>query len=260
MTALPEDPAGPDGVPAEGLCPFLRSRDGAWASSHASRELRCWAVSPGAQLAVAKQRALCLRSAHAGCATFVAASAQEPGMPAQHPDAAGIWPPTRTLPVTLEPVRGHGSLSVATPRSGGQAVLIGLMVIAFLALVVARMSAPDGSSRSPGAAASTSAAPAAVASGSGLVAGSPSAGPVPTAGAESAVPASPTPPPSARPSASPRTTPAPAASASVTYTVQPKDTLSGIAARYHTTVAALAAANGITNTRIIRVGQVLVIP
>jgi LysM repeat protein len=52
----------------------------------------------------------------------------------------------------------------------------------------------------------------------------------------------------------------PAASGSLTYRVQSKDTLSSIAARFHTTVAALAAANGITNTRIIHVGQMLVIP
>ena len=38
------------------------------------------------------------------------------------------------------------------------------------------------------------------------------------------------------------------------------DTLSGIAARFGTTVAALKRANGITDPRLIRVGQVLVIP
>jgi LysM repeat protein len=41
-----------------------------------------------------------------------------------------------------------------------------------------------------------------------------------------------------------------------TYTVQPGDTLSGIAARYGTTVQALAQANGLTSTTI-RAGQVL---
>jgi LysM repeat protein len=42
-----------------------------------------------------------------------------------------------------------------------------------------------------------------------------------------------------------------------TYTVVAGDTLSGIAARYGTTVANLAAINGISNPNLIRVGQVL---
>lgn len=42
-----------------------------------------------------------------------------------------------------------------------------------------------------------------------------------------------------------------------TYTVVAGDTLSGIAARFGTTVAALVAANGIANPNLIRVGQVL---
>lgn len=46
-------------------------------------------------------------------------------------------------------------------------------------------------------------------------------------------------------------------SAGGTYTVQAGDTLSGIAARYGTTVQTLASLNGITNPNVIRVGQVL---
>lgn len=45
-----------------------------------------------------------------------------------------------------------------------------------------------------------------------------------------------------------------------TYTIKAGDTLSSIAARYNTTVAKIAAANNITNTNLIRVGQVLTIP
>jgi lysozyme len=44
-----------------------------------------------------------------------------------------------------------------------------------------------------------------------------------------------------------------------TYTVKPGDTLSGIAIRFGTTVAALAAANNITNPNALQIGQVLVI-
>ena len=54
---------------------------------------------------------------------------------------------------------------------------------------------------------------------------------------------------------------APAAPALVTsYTVASGDSLSRIAARYGTTVAALASANGITNRSFIRIGQVLTVP
>lgn len=44
------------------------------------------------------------------------------------------------------------------------------------------------------------------------------------------------------------------------YTVRPGDTLSELAARFDTTVAALAAANHIPNPDLIRVGQVLTVP
>lgn len=47
---------------------------------------------------------------------------------------------------------------------------------------------------------------------------------------------------------------------SSTYTVQPGDTLARIAARFNTTVAAIAQANGITNPNLIYVGQRLTIP
>jgi LysM repeat protein len=45
-----------------------------------------------------------------------------------------------------------------------------------------------------------------------------------------------------------------------THTVKPGDTLTTIAIRYATTVAALASANNITNINNISVGQVLTIP
>lgn len=49
-------------------------------------------------------------------------------------------------------------------------------------------------------------------------------------------------------------------SSTTRYTVQAGDTLYRIAARYGTTVTAIATANNITNPNLIRVGQVLVIP
>ncbi|HEX7589739.1 MAG TPA: LysM peptidoglycan-binding domain-containing protein, partial [Demequinaceae bacterium] len=57
------------------------------------------------------------------------------------------------------------------------------------------------------------------------------------------------------------TTPPPAApTAAVTYTVVAGDTLYKIATKFHTTVSAIASANGITNVNLIRVGQKLKIP
>jgi LysM repeat protein len=51
--------------------------------------------------------------------------------------------------------------------------------------------------------------------------------------------------------------PAPSAPAATTYTVQPGDTLSGIAARHGTSVGHLANINGLANPNLLSVGQVL---
>lgn len=56
----------------------------------------------------------------------------------------------------------------------------------------------------------------------------------------------------------PTTTPPPTRSSN--YIVQPGDTLSLIAQRFNTTVAAIAQANGIVNPNVIRVGQSLAVP
>ncbi len=55
-------------------------------------------------------------------------------------------------------------------------------------------------------------------------------------------------------------TPATTTTASRTYIVQSGDNLSRIAAKYGTTVSAIAKANNITNPSLIRVGQKLIIP
>jgi len=54
--------------------------------------------------------------------------------------------------------------------------------------------------------------------------------------------------------------PPPVAAAPATHQVARGETLTGIAARYGTSIAALASANGISNPSFIRVGQVLAIP
>ena len=54
--------------------------------------------------------------------------------------------------------------------------------------------------------------------------------------------------------------PDPTPQPTITYRIQPGDTLGGIAARYGTTVPALAQLNGITNPNRIYAGQVIRIP
>ncbi len=57
----------------------------------------------------------------------------------------------------------------------------------------------------------------------------------------------------------PRSTSAPIASAPTTYTVQSGDSFNAIARRFNLTTQELQTLNGITNTSVIRVGQVLII-
>ncbi len=65
--------------------------------------------------------------------------------------------------------------------------------------------------------------------------------------------------PTSTPAAAPAATPA-AAPAAATHTVASGDTVSAIAHRYGSTVAAIASANGLANPSFIRIGQVLTIP
>jgi LysM repeat protein len=242
------------------VCPYLVSADGDWRSIHPTRDHRCGATRPPVGLAVSKQRDLCLRPAHEGCATYRAAldlrvEARPPGGGAE-----GLWPEPGAALLALEPARG-GVLAGASSR-GGQALLVGLMVLAFLVLVIARTTPPSstGGTTAPGGA-MASVAPSSAAPSSDTpspsVAASASATP-------SALPApTPSPAPIATPEVSSPPTPGASASTppagSTTYKVKSGDTLSAIAARFATTVKKLKVANGLT-TNTIRPGQVLVIP
>lgn len=244
------------------LCPYLRAESGRWRSAYAAREHRCGAVDPAARLTIAKQRSLCLLPAHETCSTYTAAQAigMESNTAAPQDGDAALWPAVRSVPVVLEPTRGLLTPLAGGPaRTGGQALLVGLMALAFLVLVVARTTAPHPPATGSGAplasvgtvaggtTASPGESPGAVASWT----------PAPSASSGPSSPPSPTPAPSGTPPVTPSPTPAPAGQH---YTVKSGDTLGQIATRFNTTVQAIAAANNIADPRLIRIGQVLIIP
>jgi LysM repeat protein len=229
-------------------CPYLAADGRSWRSATADRDHRCTAVGPAAALAIEKQRRLCLTAEHRACATYLAATSAHAGADGADDVTAQEhvtrWAITRTTPVVLDRGRLPAAVSALSPfKRGGQVALGGLMVVAFVALLGGRLTAPDD--RPVGAV---------------------DASPSPSSSASSLVARTPTPrpsPPTASPSISPTpvATPSPtAAPTPVTYTVKSGDTLSAIASRHGTTVAAIVALNGITDPSRLRVGQVLQIP
>lgn len=266
--------AGARRAPADALrvgCPYLVSLDGGWRGIAPTRDHRCGATLPMAAPAISKQREVCLVAGYLSCATFIAARDLELASAAGgHPDADdGFWPDIRSTVLALEPARSRMSiLPGSSGRHGGQALLVGLMVLAFLVLVIARTTPP-----SSGTGALPSAAGGVVASASpSMGASGPSSSSEPGATAAATLASSPSPasapagsPPGASvaPSAPPAATAKPTATAvaanSARYRVKAGDTLSSIATRFDTTVKKLRAANGLTSNTI-RVGQVLVIP
>jgi LysM repeat protein len=241
-----------DGLAVREVCPFLIADDGTWRSAYAAREHRCGAVRPPAPLAVPKQRQLCLLAAHEGCATYLAARAvaDDAAPLAPGDDGAALWQAAAAPPLVLEPARRMGALPTASARNGGQALVIGLMVVAFLVLVFARAQSPGGSavgSVAPslsGLVAATS-APAATPRDSPSEAASPSV----DASLEGAVVATSDP-----------SSPDPATPAPTRYKVKAGDTLTSIAVRFGVTVKKLKVANDISDPRSLKIGQVLVIP
>jgi len=213
-----------------------------------------------------KQRDLCLQPAHFGCATYQAARELEAPARSREPLDGGLWPETRSAVLALEPVRGRrGTLEGASGRTGAQALLVGMMIVAFLVLALARATPSETSGEAPATVAAGAAGSAPVAGRSGepsapneaaSPAGFMSAGPSSSSGP------GPSDDPSGTTAASPSTTATSDASAPVgqVYRVRSGDTLSSIAARFGVTIKALKAANQLGASNVIRPGQVLVIP
>ena len=252
MTAVEPDArqAPPPGVEPSpprsltGVCPYLVAVDGGWRSSAVAREHRCGAVSPPAPLAAEKQRRLCLTGDYPLCATFEAARAARPVAHDRLPTLPR--PLARTAPVVLD----HGRLAIGMPeiradRTTVQAVLVALLVIAFAAIVLARVASggvPAGvvASPSPGAASQPAGAGGVAPSGPSDRSADPTAAAGGVGAGESGSPA--------------------ASGASQTYRVKSGDTLVGIAAKFETTPKAIADLNDITNPASLKTGQVLKIP
>lgn len=254
------------------VCPYLLAADGGWRASTPTRAHRCTAVAPAAVLAPDKQRRLCLVAEHITCATFLAAtgtSSGSDGGAGRDPHAPGRSARSRQVTRTAPLVLDHGRMSVSIPmlrgeRSLAQFALIGLMGLAFAAIVLARVSmtaTPGGSGGSEviGAGATASATAGATAAPTGAPVAATTAPqrtlvptevePTPTNAPEPTATAA----PSAAASAAPSSAPA-------TYTVKSGDTLFGIAEEFGTTWQAIAKLNDLEDPGRLHVGQVLQLP
>jgi LysM repeat protein len=250
------------------LCPYLTIDGGAWRSAVPDRDHRCGALTPMPPLTLDKQRRLCLTDRHLSCATFLAAKGLDettaegpprpivavgPGRPPEL-DTVTRWSIVRTTPVILDHSRLPVLGSIPRGRAAGQLGLAVLLVAAFAALAIGRLtgqSAPAltgaGSSANPAA----SAPFVAVASPTATLEATPTPTPAPTRTAKP----SKTPGPTATPSASP----SPSGAFSTTYKVESGDTLYGISIRFDTTVKAIQQLNNLKSTTL-HIGQVLKIP
>jgi LysM repeat protein len=233
------------------LCPYLATADGSWRSSSPVREHRCVATTPPVPLAPDKQRRLCLAAAHTGCATYAAAEAARPAF------ALAVTPRgrvvARTTPIVLDQTRFDLRIpALRSDRVSGQGLLVGLLALAFAAILIARPSGGDGAANS-GSQTTPRPSVAAVASSTPRPSPKPSGAPVVTArpvGSAAPPPSqSSNPPPSAQP-----------ATSGGTYKVKSGDTLSAIAARFGTSVKVLANLNHISDPSKIHVGQGLKLP
>jgi LysM repeat protein len=237
------------------LCPYLTTIDGTWRSASPVREHRCVAVTPSVPLALDKQRRLCVVADHVSCATYGAAVAARP------PFATAGTPRTRVVARTTPVVLDHGRFDLRLPaflpdRISGQGLLVGLLVIAFAAILVARPGGDGGSATGNGAGPSASPGSTTAAAGSTKPHPSPAASGAPVVTAR---PVASAPPGASTPPASPAATPQPTSSGS-TYKVKSGDTLSAIAVRFGTTVKVLVNLNHIADPSKLHVGQVLRLP
>jgi hypothetical protein len=156
-------PSEPSGLPL-GLCPFLATPSGAWRAAFPAHEHQCAAVEPPVNLALEKQRRLCLVADHETCATYRAALAERAPVAAGAIASTTVGGPgaarargrpwagrqiARTTPILLERPRLGLALPAAAARSLGQLVLVALVVIAFILIALARLGTPGSPAAAP---------------------------------------------------------------------------------------------------------------
>jgi LysM repeat protein len=252
------------------VCPFLDGGRGRWRSARPTRDQRCGAVRPTVPLSVDRQRQLCLTPGHVRCSTYlVAREAKANGAATGQDGPSLLWPESGAAPLVVDPVR-PGLRGVPGGSRTGQGVLAGLLVLAFAVVVITRTGPSPGGPPGASGVLGGGSTPGATQPGIDLASPSVAASATPLRSPSSQLPTAGGATPSATPSSAPATptsrptrppaTATPAPPATRQYTVKPGDTLSGIAARFGTTVKILAALNNIANPQLIRAGQVLLIP
>ena len=236
-------------------CPFLLADAGGWRLDLPSNDHRCAAFVPPAPLSPEKQTRLCLTAEHTSCATYLASlAARTARLGSTSGDRATRWGLARTTTVIEDPggVRAW-LLGAALDRRRWPAVPAILLVTTLFTLALSGFRADLPTSQvataSPGA--STPPAPT-----------SAPATPAPATATPTTAPSEPatgTPSPTTAPTAAPTPVASPGPTFR-TYRVEPGDTLSAIAARFNTTVAALVNLNDLKNANELHVGQKLLIP
>jgi LysM repeat protein len=231
------------------------SETGGWRLDMPAREHRCAAFSPPSPLSPEKQARLCLTTGHTSCATYLASlAAREQRLGSLPVDRATRWGLARTTTVIEDPGGMRGRLlTAALDRRRWPAIPAVLLVTTLFTLAVSGIR---------GILPATEAGASPTAPGAAFV-------PTPEPTVRPTVPLTLPPTGTPAPTATPAPTPAPTPTAKPTaapkptfrtYVVKPGDTLSAIAARYDTTVSAIAALNNISDPSRLRVGQVLLIP
>jgi LysM repeat protein len=264
VTGRPESPSAA-ALATRRLCPYLAVDGGAWRSATPDREHRCGALTPMPLLTLDKQRRLCLTDRHLSCATYLAAKGEGsdagagsrrlvavgPGREAS-PEGVTRWAIVRTAPVILDHTRVPVVGSLPRGRLAGQLGLGILLVAAFAALAIGRLSGQAGPALGGGT-------PSQLPGSSAAAAGRPS----PSAEVESSPPSEPTatPTPTRTAGATAGASPSTAASPAVTtrYRVKNGDTLYSIAIRFKTTVKVIQQLNHLTSTTL-HIGQFLNVP
>jgi len=233
------------------LCPYLAlADDGRSVVDGYDPDHACHAVRPPLAVDRLRQAQLCLTEAHPRCERFLAAQETLAAVSGRRPapdlafrrsrlvlHAEGGWRTRTRRPPRSTPRRGRGAVT-------------GLLAALALTGVIAAAAISGGLTLDwltiPGSSTPESTAPASQSPGATSSA-------TPTAEPSLAPTASPL------PSGSTLASPTPAAS-QLTYQVVAGDTLSSIAARFGTTVAAIMVANDITDPDSLTPGQILIIP